>query len=166
MSNLPIQIVATDRDLTRDEARELTNEIKNRVAEIEYLLVRAYQGRAWLALGWASWDDYIGGEFKAAPLALPREQRRVASQSLAAWGLSTRAIAPAVGASQRQAARDVSQNGSPDSAGPQVPTQGLDGKTYPRKQRTGPDTRPDPAPLPTPATTACPTCGGTGKVTQ
>lgn len=152
MPDVPIQIIPPGDDLDPAEARALTAEIRNNVAELEMLLVRAYRGRAWLALGHESWDAYIHAEFKAAPLALPREERRAASQSLAGWGLSTRAIASATGAPKSTIADDLSGNRTP------APVVGLDGKTYTPPPPRAPA---DPAP---PVVVTCPTCHGTGKV--
>lgn len=150
MTGAPFQLVKAERDLTADEARTLTRAIRNDVAELELKLVRAYQGRAWLALGYATWDEYIAGEFKAAPLALPREQRPAAVQSLRGWGLSTRAIAPAVGVDRDTVAEDLRQlaENPPPNADPLPPVTGLDGKTYappkPKAGPTPPNEQPDP----------------------
>lgn len=153
MGDVPLQIITADRDMTTDEARKITDAIRNGIADLELTIVKAYQGRAWLALGYESWDAYVTGEFKRAPLPLPREERQAAVQSLRGWGLSTRAIAPVVGVHHDTVASDLSEN--------PTPVIGLDGKTY-KPRRTGSTRHADPAPT----MITCPTCGGTGKVTQ
>ena len=69
--------------------------------------VKAFQGRAWVALGYESWDSYCDAEFDGGRLQLPREQRREVVASLAEAGMSTRAIAAATGMSHMTAARDL-----------------------------------------------------------
>lgn len=50
-------------ELTADEARELTNEIKASAERMYALLLRAHEGRAWSALGYDSWREYAMAEF-------------------------------------------------------------------------------------------------------
>lgn len=49
--------------LTKDEARALTEEIKQSAEHTYTLLLRAHEGEAWDALGYASWRDYATTEF-------------------------------------------------------------------------------------------------------
>lgn len=63
-----------------------------------------------------------------------RDERRELVAALSAEGMSTRAIAPIVGASQRQVARDMSVEPN-DSPAPATPVQGVDGKSYVRPER-------------------------------
>ena len=107
-------------------------------------VVKAYLGRVWLALGYESWADYIKGEFHHAPLYLPRDERQAVVALLRGQGMSTRAIAPAVGADQATVSRDLSgdANTSPDvqpntSVIDAIATiTGRDGKTYPSRPVT------------------------------
>lgn len=50
-------------DLTSGEARALTNRIKAAVEEAWALLLEAHERRAWTALGYHRWEDYVRGEF-------------------------------------------------------------------------------------------------------
>lgn len=50
-------------ELTADEARELTSQIKGTAERMYSLLLRAHEGRAWSALGYESWRDYAMAEF-------------------------------------------------------------------------------------------------------
>lgn len=113
--------------LTRDEAVLLTNQIASAIAIAWDLIVRAYHGRAWEALGYDSWDAYCRGEFGHARLALPAEERQQRVRSLRENGLSTRAIASATGVSQGTVRNDLGRSGeqicSPDITG-------IDGKNY------------------------------------
>jgi transposase-like protein len=137
---------------TPDEARAIVDRIKASVGAIHQDIVDLWEGQGWLALGYSSWDDLCDVEF-AVRLALPREQRRELVADLTEKGMTTRAIAPAVGVDQSTVARQVMQmhhltkDGSPEAADgatsavkpssepPQTVT-GLDGKTYPAKRKT------------------------------
>jgi phage N-6-adenine-methyltransferase len=49
--------------MTPDEARQLTNEIKSATERLWSLLLQAYEGRAWQALGYESWRAWATAEF-------------------------------------------------------------------------------------------------------
>lgn len=83
--------------ITADAARRLTDQIKVAVEATWQLVIQAYESRAWLALGYSSWDDYCSREFGACRLRLPREERQEIVGSLRDAGLSIRAIAAATG---------------------------------------------------------------------
>jgi hypothetical protein len=93
-------------------------------------VVRAYLGRAWIALGYQSWPDYIKGEFSHAPLALPREERRAVASLLRGQGMSTRAIGAATGVGQQTVVRDLATD-SNESVDEVVHVTGLE-NTKPR----------------------------------
>lgn len=54
--------------LDEEAARSLTNRIRQCVAVAHESIVHAYRGRAWIALGHESWDDYCEAEFGGARL--------------------------------------------------------------------------------------------------
>lgn len=83
-----------------DHARALTDRIKVAVEATWQLVAEAYQSRAWSALGYSSWDDYVTREFGTARLRLPREERQEVVTSLRESGLSIRAIAAVTGDSK------------------------------------------------------------------
>jgi hypothetical protein len=62
--------------LDATEARALTDRIKVAVEATWHLVIEAYQARAWVALGYSSWDDYCTREFGTSRLRLPREERQ------------------------------------------------------------------------------------------
>lgn len=95
------------RAATPDEARRLTEQIKESVASTWELIEEAYLTRAWAALGYESWDTYCTAEFGTSRIPLPREERREVVSSLREAGLSTRAIAAATGVSQPTVVRDL-----------------------------------------------------------
>jgi hypothetical protein len=143
------------KPLTADEARDLTNKIRQNVALTWVCVEKAYRGQAWTALGYESWDDYCDAEFDGARLRLPREDRREVISSLRDAGLSIRAIAATGIASKQTVERDLagvmnhdtSDRGAGVSAPAVVPTTpetpapepapvaptitGIDGKRYP-----------------------------------
>jgi hypothetical protein len=128
-------------DMARDVARDLTDQIKVAVGATWELVKRAYEGRAWTALGYGSWDDYCSQEFGASRLRLPREERQEVVASLRDSGLSIRAITAATGVSRRTVQGDlkeVAQSSPPATSDPDHPREtpapqpitGTDGKRY------------------------------------
>lgn len=111
-------------DLTVHDARVLTARIRESVAGVWDLIVEAYTSRAWTSLGYDSWDDYTRTEFDGVRIALPREDRREVVGSLRDAGLSTRAIASAIGVDDKTVRNDLA--GAEYSA----PVIGADGKQY------------------------------------
>ena len=148
MSNNEIDVVV----MSKAEARELTDKIKADVAEVWVLIARAYDERAWEALGYPCWDDYTSNEFATSRLRLPREEREAVVSSLRDSGLSIRAIASGVGIDPKTVQNDlmsyVSKNKpavgnshtSPDVIDAEVvaPVIGLDGKKHPRQKAKAP----------------------------
>ena len=62
---------------------------------------------AHIALGYASWPAYLADVLGETPLRLERDVRQELVAELTAQGMSTRAIAPIVGASVAQVKRDA-----------------------------------------------------------
>src|SRR5262249_12810513 len=50
-------------DLSEDQARRLCDQIRKGLGELSLLLVRAHKGRAWVALGYDSWERFVRTEF-------------------------------------------------------------------------------------------------------
>lgn len=50
-------------DLTREEAEELTASIQSTVTAVYVMLARAHQGRAYRALGYDTWEQYVKDQF-------------------------------------------------------------------------------------------------------
>jgi hypothetical protein len=128
-------------------ARIIIDRIKTGVDVMWELITTAYEGRAWEALGYSSWDDLCTREFGSGRLRLPREERAEVVASLRESGLSIRAIAAATGDSigtVHDAIASGVQNRTPDpepvDADEKLPpsTTGLDGKNYPRKEPAPP----------------------------
>ena len=121
----------TEIAITASQARELTDRIKVGVEAIWELVKQAYQSRAWVALGYDSWDDYCTREFGTSRIRLPREERQEVVASMREIGMSTRAIASATGTNRETIRQEVSGDRKLSPA----PVTGTDGKTYtPRPQ--------------------------------
>ena len=93
------------------------------------LVAEAKDGNAHIALGFASWTDYLSEVLGEEPLRLARDDRRELVSALAAEGMSTRAIAPIVGASHQTVANDLEAPVKNLTPAPRSIT-GRDGKAY------------------------------------
>lgn len=91
-----------------EDAKRRLDRVKSGVERIWDDLVALYQGRAWITLGYSSWDSLCDAELDGARIALPREQRREVVADLREAGMSTRAISSAVGVSDFTVRSDLS----------------------------------------------------------
>ena len=99
--------------MTEHEARRVTERIraiavtvKDQLEKLQTLLNEARDGEAWRVLGYASWTAYLADVMGEQPLRLPRDERQQIVGYLAGEGMSSRAIAPIVGASHMTVERD------------------------------------------------------------
>lgn len=112
---------AADNPLTAEDAARLVTKIELRLDTIADniegvlpLIEQAKAGNAHEALGYRSWPEFVSDKFGGRLARLGRAERMPLVQLLADQGMSTRAIAPIVGVSQRTVANDVAeQNCSP-----------------------------------------------------
>jgi hypothetical protein len=130
--------------MTEAEARAVTNRIRQTVSVAIEQIKKAYEGRAWIALGYESWTDYYCSTEFGKHIRLPRDERQHAVAVLRRAETSVRAIAVATGASKSTIADDLSgvQNRTTDDDvivdaeivdDAQAPTPtitGTDGKKY------------------------------------
>ena len=110
-------------------ARDINEQIARYTERAAFL----WSHRAWEVLGHKTWAECV--EERGAQLRLPRADRREMVALLDQKGMTTRAIAPVVGANHNTVARDLAgvSNETPD-AEPRTKT-GLDGKTYTAQPR-------------------------------
>lgn len=101
--------------MTEHEARRVTERIraiavtvKDQLEKLQTLLNEARDGEAWRILGYASWTAYLADVMGEQPLRLPRDERQQIVGYLAGEGMSSRAIAPIVGATDRTVRNDMS----------------------------------------------------------
>ena len=119
------------------------------------MISEAIEKRDHLALGYRSVGDYVADRFGRSLAGLGIEVRRAVVRELTEAGLSSRAIAPVVGVSDRQVRNDQQAGGKdfppetdacdgsePDLDDPPAkPITGIDGKNYPRSK---PKPKPEP----------------------
>ena len=117
--------------LTADEARAITEEIRSHVEAAWDAIVRAYVGRAWRALTYPSWDAYVAAEFDSNRFRLPREDLDGAIVSLRKAGLSTRAIGTATGTSAATVSRRLATVAHETVAVLPASVVSIDGRTRP-----------------------------------
>lgn len=113
-------------------AQDINDRIERYAAEA----VRLWSRRAWEVLGHKSWAECV--EERGAQLRLPRADRREMVALLADEGMSSRAIAPVVGANQATVVRDMQSSDAKASDAPRT-VKSLDGveRTFqPRKPAT------------------------------
>lgn len=149
--------------ITEPEARKLTEKIRitahnyaDARQKLQQYVAEAKAGNAHLVLGYASWTAYLSEVLGEEPMRLARSERQEMVQLLSAEGMSTRAIAPIVGASHETVSADMrgvrflTPPTLSDEPGPIVKltgpnsaatVTGLDGKSY---------ARPEPAAHPAP----------------
>lgn len=116
-----------------ERIRMLVGSVSDQLDKLAGLVAQARETSAHLALGYRSWTEYVAAEFADHPLRLDRDDRRQLVSSLAAEGMSTRAIAPVVGVHHDTVATDLAAVGNPTPG-----VTGTDGKTY---ARPAPDDR-------------------------
>lgn len=123
-----------------DAARRLTERIRlaatnytDAKAKVLALVDEAKAGNAHLALGYKSWTAYLSDVLSDEPLRLARDDRAELSRDLADRGMSTRAIAPIVGADHVTVSRDIAKStvakATVDPSPTTRTTEGRDGKT-------------------------------------
>lgn len=122
---MSVEIQGTPRDLDAPAARRLTDQIKLALDTTWEAGRRAWEGRAWIALGYESWDEYCTKEFGTSHLRLPREDRDQIIPSLLASGMPGRAVAALTGTSKGEVHRTIARaglsaapNGATDTADP------------------------------------------------
>lgn len=91
-----------------ERIRYMAMSVRDGVEKLQQLVSQAQDGQAHLALGYKSWTAYIADVMGEEPLQLrSREERREVVSWLAGQGMSTRAIAPVVGADHVTVSRDL-----------------------------------------------------------
>lgn len=114
---MSLQVVETGEvveEMTRVEAERITSRIADKLdtiadnlEQVLPLIGEALTREAWRALDYASPTAYVSERFAGALTRLPIEVRRPVVAQLSAAGMSTRAIAPIVGVSQKTVDRDA-----------------------------------------------------------
>ncbi len=108
---------------------DLVGRIKAKAGDLLDVVKEAMRRRIWIDLGYTTWQELCDAEFRDLQVRLPRELRAEHVRDLAAEGMSTRAIAGALGVNRETVARDLSEVAGTQPPEPR-PVTGLDGKTY------------------------------------
>jgi hypothetical protein len=123
------EIERPDRAEAHRRAETIRDGMRSYALAMEAIGV-AYESRDWVTLGHKDWDTYCEKEFSERRLKLTRDQREQAVLAFRGAGMSTRAIAAALGVDDRTVRRDLS--GAAHAAPEEIT--GTDGKTYPAHQ--------------------------------
>lgn len=118
-------------------AEQVTLQIRSMMERAWEYIAIAYQGRAHIALGYPTWDEYVDDRLGDLRLTVPRQERGAVVQSLSRAQMSLRAIAKVLGVDPATVHRALgsSEPTAADGAGEPAPIRGLDGKQYPRRRR-------------------------------
>ena len=99
--------------MSEDEAERITRRIalvagsvRESMEKLHALVDEAKRGNAHVALGYRSWTEYLADTLGKQPLRLDRDERREVVGYLSGEGMSTRAIAPIVGVSNKTVHED------------------------------------------------------------
>lgn len=129
--------------------RLIVGTVRDSIEKLQDKVHDAKAGHIHIALGFSSWTAYLADVFGDQPLVLEKDERRELVEFLSGEGMSTRAIAPVVGASKDTVHRDLAtvSNETVELA-PEKLTTGLDGKQRPAKKPNPkpPAIRQDPPP--------------------
>ena len=130
--------VLEHKQLTRSQADKLTLKIRKGLENVMLLILKAYTGRIWAAEGstYASWEDWVAGEFDYAPLYVSdKGTRKAMVEVFRSNGMSTRAIAAPLGVTNATVARDLESTVTNVTVETEeVQVTGVNGKTYAPKQ--------------------------------
>jgi hypothetical protein len=127
-------------EMSPASAEQVTIQIRSMMERAWEYIAIAYQGRAHIALGYATWDEYVDDRLSDLRLTVPRERRGAVVQSLSKAQLSLRAIAKVLGVDVATVHRalggtDPAGQAGRDGAEEAAPIRGRDGKQYPRRRR-------------------------------
>lgn len=135
--------------MTTAQAKTAVQAIRTSYDDLADKITKLWEGRAWEALNYKSWEAMCPAEF--GDRKLPEPVRKATVRQLRSQGMSTRAIAAATGASEGTVGRDLASapNGAVESSNGISHITGVNGKTY---KATSPRP-PKPEPKPEPAIT-------------
>ncbi|WP_420120917.1 helix-turn-helix domain-containing protein [Nakamurella sp.] len=137
-------------DMSPAGAEQVTLQIRSMMERAWEYIAIAYQGRAHIALGYETWDEYVDDRLSDLRLTVPRQERGAVVRSLSRAQMSLRAIAKVLGVDVATVHRalggtDPAGRAERDGADEAAPIRGRDGKQYPRRRR--------------PTATPCAICG-------
>lgn len=113
--------------LTFDEAHSLTKELKQGLENVWDLIARAYEGRAWEAMNYSAWEDYVAKEFD--DVRIPKGKERKEIVAALRKSMSIRAIASATGLSNQTVQKEL-KSAKADGTLKEGKITGVNGKVY------------------------------------
>ena len=125
-------------ELSSAGAEQVTMQIRTMVERAWEYIAIAYQGRAYLALGYRTWDDYVDDRLGDLRLTVPREERAEAVAAMSDARMSVRAIAKVLGVGIGTVHRGLAGKSAAPDADDASTIQGRDGKTYRRRMKSVP----------------------------
>ena len=141
---------SVQNELTEGEARALTDQIIETTETLWGLISEAYQKRAWAALGYESWEDYVSCEFGSERLSVSRTERPSVVGILREAGLSFRAISDVTGdavSTCHRALEALEDEGEMTGEVVELDSvRGKDGTNYKPKRSAAERTKPKPSP--------------------
>src|SRR6478736_3540761 len=102
-------------DMSPASAEQVTIQIRSMMERAWEYIAIAYQGRAHIALGYATWDEYVDDRVGDLGLTVPRQERGAVVQLLSRAQMSLRAIAKVLGVDVATVHRALGANESADS---------------------------------------------------
>ena len=122
-------------ELSSAGAEQVTMQIRTMIERAWEYIAIAYQGRAYLALGYRTWDEYVDDRLGDLRLTVPRQERAEAVATMSNARMSVRAIAKVLGVGIGTVHRGLASGTvSTDTDDPST-IQGRDGKTYRRRAK-------------------------------
>lgn len=125
-------------ELSSAGAEQVTMQIRTMVERAWEYIAIAYQGRAYLALGYRTWDEYVDDRLGDLRLTVPREERAEAVATMSNARMSVRAIAKVLGVGIGTVHRGLAGKSAAPDADDGSTIQGRDGKTYRRRVKSVP----------------------------
>lgn len=99
--------------MSKTEARTLTDEIRADAEDLYRKILRAFEGEAHTALGYASWEDYRAAEFPVLR-QVERAERHDLAVEMTAAGMFAHEVADALGVSERTVKGDLARAKLPE----------------------------------------------------
>jgi hypothetical protein len=93
-------------DLTVEQARNLTDQLRADLTSSVNLMIQAFDQRIWIPLGYENWAEYLDGEFGEMRPKYPVSQRQEMVLRMLARKMSTRVIGSALGVTQMTIVND------------------------------------------------------------
>ena len=149
--------------ITPDDVRASIKRAKRSLEKAAEEIVWQIEMESWKTLQYTSWNAMREAEYGDAAFMVPRKDRPELVGRMRAAGLTNQEIANTAGVTEKTVRNDVRESEYSDSPSTVTNSRGEQrpASYSTREAETGPVTA-DPAPI----KVTCPTCNGTGKVTQ